>query len=532
MASFIVIPALGLFLFLFLLHLRALTNYTHLSKAPGPFLAGTTDLWRAYYQRQGQLRARILDLHRRHGPIVRYGVNSISISDPEVISIVYGSRIGFVTAESYNVLVAIQNGKEVPSLVSTRDEARHGALRRAVAHAFTPGAALAYEGGIDETIGELIKVLGEKSVSSGSSSSSSNSTTSKGKGKKPFDLAALLLFASIDAAGRFAFGETMGCLAAERDVGGSIQLIRDRFLHWGWWSSLPGLERLVYRNPIARRQRRAPSSMAAAAVAKLNKARGSSSSGVDNNGGQGGEGKYAGTSGSGSGSSSNNLLGSFLEASKEYPVALDTPGIIGMLMSTISGAGDTTSTTVTAILYLLIQNPTALRELEEELLSTGLFPPEASSSPTIPTFAQVKNLPYLHAVIRESMRVFSVTTWPIERTVPTDGVTIAGMFFPEGTSVGCLPAAIHVNQSIYGDDVDKFRPERWLTEDKEALRKMEAAHMGFSRGRRVCLGQHIAVLQMKKLIPAVIMRFKVCDYLLFILFSFRFSCLPIRNGRS
>lgn len=475
MASFIVLlPAVGLVL---LVLLRTFTNWRSLNKAPGPFLAGTTDLWRAYYQYNGQLRQKLLALHRQHGPIVRYGVNSVSIADPEVINVVYGSRAGFVTAESYNVLVGIQNGKQVPSLVSTRDEARHAALRRAVANAFTPVAVLGYEGSIDETIADLLAVLGRKSETG-----------------MVFDLAATMLYASVDAAGRFAFGETMGCLAAEADVGGSIQLIRNRFVHWGLWSSLPGLERLVYRNwfamRLSRMQKRAPSSssMVAVAVAKLTKARDSAKGEVG---------------------SSKNLLGGFLEASKDHPKALDTSGIIGMLMSTISGAGDTTSTTVTAILYLLMRNPSTLQRLEQELSSADLC---SSSSSQIPTFSQVKNLPYLHAVIREGMRLFSTPTFPIERTVPSGGATVAGMSFPAGATVGCLPAAIHANKSVYGDDPDIFRPERWLEEEnKEALRRMEASHMGFSRGRRVCLGQHIAVLQMKKVIPAVVMKFRVSN---------------------
>lgn len=310
-----------------------------------------------------------------------------------------------------------------------------------------------------------------------------------------------MLYASVDAAGRFVFGEMMGCLAAEADVDGSAQLIRDWFVHWGIWSSLPRLERLVYRKWFALRQsrnqqqqKRASSSnssrnnrMLAAAVAKLNKA------GREENDDDYAEGGKA---------ANRTLLESFLEASNGHPDALDTPGIISMLMSTISGAGDTTSTTVVAILYLLMRNPSVLQRLREELFSAGL---SSSRTTTMPTFAQVKNLPYLHAVIREGMRVFSTATFPIERTVPRGGAVIAGMFFPAGTTVGCLPAAIHVNESIYGDDFDVFRPERWLEEgNKEALRRMEASHMGFSRGRKVCLGQHIAVLQMKKVIPAAI----------------------------
>ncbi|KAI1371034.1 cytochrome P450 [Hypoxylon crocopeplum] len=437
---------------------RLLVNWRKLSKAPGPALAGCTDLWRAYQQYNGKLRQKLLDLHFECGPIVRYGVRSISISDPEVINVVYGSRAGFITADSYKVLVGIQNGKEVPSLVSTTDEGRHGALRRSVANAFTPTAVLDYEKAVDETIAELLDII---------------------SGKKTFDLSSMILWYTMDAAGRFSFGEPLGCLQAEDDVGGSIQLIRDRFNHWGWWSSIPKLERLVYRNPIAMRQKRAPSGMAAAAVTKI-KAR-------------------AGQPKSESGDT--DLLQRFLENSKDHPVALDTAGVIGMLMSTISGAGDTTATTVTAALFNLFKNPDSLEKLEDELSLAGL--------PEIPEFSQVSKLPYLNAVIKESMRVFPVISWPMERSVPQGGATIAGMFFPEGTSVGCLPSAVHQRVDIFGEDAHVFRPDRWLTPNREQLRQMEASHMGFSRGRRSCLGQNVAMMQMKKVIPALLMKFKL-----------------------
>lgn len=196
-----------------------------------------------------------------------------------------------------------------------------------------------------------------------------------------------------------------------------------------------------------------------------------------------------------------DLLHKFLEASKDHPEALDTSGVVGMLMSTISGAGDTTATTVTAAIYNLIKNPAALKSLREELSEAQL--------PEIPSYSEVSKLPYLNAVIRESMRVFPTPTWPMERLVPKGGATIAGMFFPEGTSVGCLPSAVHQNTKIFGDDVDVYRPERWLTSNAQELRQMESAHMGFSRGRRVCLGQNIAIMQMKKVIPALVMKFEV-----------------------
>ncbi|KAI1300895.1 cytochrome P450 [Xylaria venustula] len=435
-----------------------LVNWLHLKKAPGPAIAGATDLWRAYQQYNGRLRGKIADLHARHGPIVRYGVRSISIDDPEVVTVVYGSRAGFITANSYDVLVGIQNGKEVPSLISTRDEARHAALRRSVANAFTPTASLDYENAIDATTRELIAKLDTKTR---------------------FDLSSMILWYTIDVAGRFSFGEPVGCLAAEDDVSGSIQLIRDRFNHWGWWSSTPGLERLIFRNPIAMRLKRAPSSMAGLALAKL-KARSLQAGRIDTK-------------------ENPDLLTKFLDARKQHPEILDTPGIIGMLMSTLTAAGDTTATAITAALYHLLQNPDYLKKLEDELI--GL--------PEIPAYSEVSKLPYLNVVVKEAMRIFPASNWPIERLVPTGGVTIAGMFFPEGTSVGCLPSVLHQNKQLYGEDADIFRPDRWLISDREQLRRMEAAHMGFSRGRRVCLGQHIAVIQMKKVIATIVNKYKL-----------------------
>ncbi|OTA54203.1 cytochrome P450 [Hypoxylon sp. EC38] len=452
-ASLTLIPVL----LLLLVSARLFFNWKWLSKAPGPPLAGCTDLWRAYQQYNGKLRQKLSDLHCLHGPVVRYGVRSISVSDPDAINVIYASRDGFTIADSYKVIVGIQNGKEIPSLVSSND-ALHGAMRRSVANAFTATAVLDYEKAIDTTIAELLDVVDKKTV---------------------FDISSMILWYSIDSAGRFSFGQTVGCLRAEGDVDGAIQLIRNRFNHWGWWSSIPQIERLIFRNPVAIRRKQAASSMAAAAVTKLKER----ASQPKNEAGH------------------TDLLQKFLEASKDHPQALDASGIVGILMSTISGAGDTTAATATAVIHNLLTHPESLEKLEDELFQADL--------PEIPEFSQVNKLPYLNAVIKESMRLFVLVSWPIERLVPSGGATIAGMYLPEGTSVGCFPLEVHKRVEIFGEDADVYRPERWLTSDREQLRQMEAAHLGFSRGRRNCIGQHIAIMQMKKFIPALLMKFKM-----------------------
>lgn len=75
---------------------RLLYIWYRLKNAPGPFLASTSNLWRAYNQYRGRLRGRLVDLHEKHGSIVRYGANSISINDPDAIQPIYaGSKRGF-----------------------------------------------------------------------------------------------------------------------------------------------------------------------------------------------------------------------------------------------------------------------------------------------------------------------------------------------------------------------------------------------------------------------------------------------------
>ena len=345
---------------------------------------------------------------------MRYGVNSISISTPSAIPTIYGARAGFVTADSYKVLTGISNGKEVPSLVSTAEESKHGALRRCVAGAFTPSGVLPLEGCIDQTIREFRDIL-----------------KLKFKRADEFDLPWWMLLFSMDSAARQAFSESRGYLEAGDDVDGSIQLVRSRIAHWGRWLSLPGLERVVYRNPISIRRKQTPSAMAAAASEKL---RGRISSIKTEKQQQ-----------------NVDLLQSFVSAREAHPDLLDTTGIVGLLMSTISGAGDTTATTLTAVIYFLITHTADLKTLIAELREHKVSP--------LPHYGETAKFPFLNAVIRESMRCFPTITWPRERLVPAGGVTIAGYNIPQGTSVGVHTSAAHLNTDVYGEDANVFRPQ-------------------------------------------------------------------------
>lgn len=122
------------------------------------------------------------------------------------------------------------------------------------------------------------------------------------------------------------------------------------------------------------------------------------------------------------------------------------------------------------------------------------------------------------AVIRESMRMHPGVGLPLERIVPSSGLkTPNGTTLPSGTIVGMSAWVVHMNKTVFGQDAASFVPERWLqyqdieTEDefKARLQNMNAVDLTFGGGKRICLGKHVALLQIYKLIPTMFLKYDV-----------------------
>jgi cytochrome P450 len=60
-----------------------------------------------------------------------------------------------------------------------------------------------------------------------------------------------------------------------------------------------------------------------------------------------------------------------------------------------------------------------------------------------------------------------------ERVTPPEGARIDGYHIPGGTIVGVNPWVIHRNTEIFGEDVETFRPERWLKGLEDSIQEMK-----------------------------------------------------------
>ena len=201
-----------------------------------------------------------------------------------------------------------------------------------------------------------------------------------------------------------------------------------------------------------------------------------------------------------------DMLSRFLDAKEAYPDLIDDLRVLSYATSNVNAGADTTAITLTAIFYYLLKNPRTLKKLEEEVLAaanTG-----AISSPCV-SWTSAQKLPYLDAVIKEALRIHPAVGLILERIVPPAGMTVYGIHIPGGTVIGANPWVIHRDKLMFGADADQWRPERWIDSDKVTLKLMNRSSLAFGGGTRTCIGKNISLLEMYKVVPAIIQKFEL-----------------------
>ncbi|ETS80122.1 hypothetical protein PFICI_07651 [Pestalotiopsis fici W106-1] len=196
-------------------------------------------------------------------------------------------------------------------------------------------------------------------------------------------------------------------------------------------------------------------------------------------------------------------------------------GLLGQELKTeallqIVAGSDTTAGALRGTLLYLLTHPRVWRALQEEAdaaVRNGTVP--VAGSGDVISYAQTKNLPYLQAVVREGIRIWPPLTDPFARDVQPEGdeVVVDGkkIFLPGGTSVVPSWVSMHRDKSLYGEDVDVFRPERWLESeqpDKERLRAMRRTNdLMFGHGKFSCLGKPVAMIEIHKTVFELVRNF-------------------------
>ncbi|KAF2438142.1 cytochrome P450 [Karstenula rhodostoma CBS 690.94] len=102
--------------------------------------------------------------------------------------------------------------------------------------------------------------------------------------------------------------------------------------------------------------------------------------------------------------------------------------------------------------------------------------------PRMPEFADLENLPYIHAVVEEVFRWHHILPAGVAHATLKDD-WYNGFFIPKGSTIVPVWKAMREDTKRY-DEPLHFRPERWTGKNGQSN--------NWGYGRRICTGRHIA----------------------------------------
>ncbi|KAI3401675.1 hypothetical protein diail_9339 [Diaporthe ilicicola] len=411
-------------------------------------------------------------LHTKYGPLLRIAPNEIACADPNAIKLIYRTQGALNKTDFYPVWNNQKLSKHKDAFTEVNDKA-HGERRRIVNHVYSLANVLKSEEYIDRCSELMMLRLKERAEAV----------------EPVIDLGHYLQMYAFDVIGELYLGEMFGFLQNNQD-------------HGGWIRSLDLLMPflcLCAVAPVSARSLIFASSLFVPGSFKALKA-------VEH-----------------MGVSAKSYVarrfdeGTRLKSRKRtdilqqlYDVHLEKGARLDFHMGDIEqeayvalfAGSDTTAIAFRSLFYHLMKNPGVNRKLQGEI--DRAFNSGELKSPV--KFSDAIKLEFMGACIKEALRIHPGVQLTMGRVVPAEGLELCGKFIPEGYWVGMNPAVIHFDKSVFGEDADDFRPERWLGPDAAT---MDRHMLAFGYGSRTCIGKNISLAELHKLTPEVLRSFEL-----------------------
>ncbi|XP_034046726.1 cytochrome P450 2K1-like [Thalassophryne amazonica] len=163
------------------------------------------------------------------------------------------------------------------------------------------------------------------------------------------------------------------------------------------------------------------------------------------------------------------------------------------------GAGtDTTATTLRWALLFMTKYPHIQNQVHEEL-SSVIGKRQINGEDR-------KLLPYTNAVIHETQRFASIVPMAVPHQMASD-VIFQGYLIKKGTTVFPLLTSVLHDENEW-ESPHTFKPSHFLDEEGKFIKR--DAFMPFSAGRRVCLGESLARMELFLFFSSLVQHFEFC----------------------
>ncbi|AAC27155.1 Similar to cytochrome P450 gb/X90458 from A. thaliana [Arabidopsis thaliana] len=168
--------------------------------------------------------------------------------------------------------------------------------------------------------------------------------------------------------------------------------------------------------------------------------------------------------------------------------------ILGFLIA----ARDTTSSALTWFFWLMSKNPEAINKIRQEV------------NKKMPRFdpADLEKLVYLHGAVCETLRLYPPVPFNHKSPAKPD-VLPSGHRVDEKWKIVISMYALGRMKSVWGDDAEDFRPERWISDSGRLKHEPSYKFLAFNAGPRACLGKKLTFLQMKTVAAEIIRNYDI-----------------------
>ncbi|KAF6171818.1 hypothetical protein GIB67_007339 [Kingdonia uniflora] len=220
----------------------------------------------------------------------------------------------------------------------------------------------------------------------------------------------------------------------------------------------------------------------------------------------------------------HDILSRFIELGDDQNSKLSDKSLRDVVLNFVIAGRDTTATTLSWSIYMIMTNPHVAEKLYAELKAfeedrakeekvflvrydpedTKSFNERLSRYAGLCTYDSLGKLSYLHAVITETLRLYPAVPQD-PKGILEDDVLPDGTVVKAGGMVTYVPYSMGRMEYNWGPDAASFKPERWL-QDGFFQNASPFKFTAFQAGPRICLGKDSAYLQMKMTL-AILCRF-------------------------
>ncbi|CAG8580097.1 577_t:CDS:10 [Funneliformis mosseae] len=191
-----------------------------------------------------------------------------------------------------------------------------------------------------------------------------------------------------------------------------------------------------------------------------------------------------------------DLLTSMLELSNKEGIHTDSKQLRDEMVGFFVAGHDTTSMVLSSSLYFLAKYPEMQERARGEVISV------LGNEAIIPTTEQLKEMKYINAVIKETLRIYPPAAAIIPRKL-TKPMKIGPYILP--ANILCTMNIWQINNNPkYWENPEQYNPERFLNDEKIH----PFSWIPFSSGARNCIGQNFTLMEQRVIISMLLLKYK------------------------